>query len=145
MFRQANVLLLIVIVSFTLSDVFWVQGQRPEFPTVPYQTIKPIEVSPTKQSSRPQRMREGTSFKDKYVFFKQTGDQTVLYTVDDEQRFTCLKNLTLERILTTIQEKPERKYWKIDGEYTEFRGENFVLIRRAFVAPAPNVNIPVVP
>jgi hypothetical protein len=53
--------------------------------------------------------------------------------------------LTLERILTAIQEKPERQFWKIEGVFTEFRGENFVFIRRAVVAQTPAVDIPTVP
>jgi hypothetical protein len=134
MFRFATVLSIAVVV---LLGNFIVQGQRPEPPSQPNQEIKPIVAPPTKQAPRTQRIREGTKFKDTHVFFRQTGDRTVLYTVGDNQRFACLENLELERILTTIQEKPGREFWKIEGEFTEFRGENFVLIRRAVVAQAP--------
>jgi hypothetical protein len=79
------------------------------------------------------------------VSFRQTGDRTVLYTVEGNQRYTCLENLALDRILTATQERPDRRYWRIDGEFTEFRGENFVLIRRAVIAPAPAAVTPVVP
>jgi hypothetical protein len=135
--RFVIVLPIVAFVCFVLLGSFVVRGQRPEQPTLPNQDIKPIVAPTTRQISRPQRIREGTAFKDTHVFFRQTGDRTVLYTVGDNQRFTCLENLTLERILATIQANPERQYWRIEGEYTEFRGDNFVLIRRAVVAQAP--------
>jgi len=125
---------------------FVVWAQRPELPVQqPNQEIRPIAPSAAKQISRANRIREGTAFKGKHVFFRETGDQIVLYTVEDSQRFACLKNLALERILATMQEKPERQFWKIDGEFTEFRGENFVLISRAVVAQPPASNIPAAP
>jgi len=124
---------------------FVVRGQRPETPTQPDQEMKPIIAPPARQAQRTKRVREGTTFKDMYVFFRQTGNRTVLYTVDNNQLFICLENLQLERILTAIQEKPGREFWKIEGEFTEFRGENYVLIRRAVFAEAPAAAVPVAP
>lgn len=121
-----------------------VRGQRPETPVQPGQESKPIIVPPTKQTQRAKRIREGTTFKDMYVFFRP-GDRTALYTVEDNIRFTCLENLQLERILTIIAEKSGRDYWKIEGIFTEFRGENYVLIRRAQVATPPEVDVPAPP
>jgi len=118
-------------------------AQRAEVPLPPGQESRSIAVPTTKQTLRVKRLREGTAFKGKLVYFRPINDRTVLWTAeDDQQRFVCLENLALERILTTIQEKPERQFWKIDGEFTEFRGENFVLIRRAVVAQAPTATVP---
>ena len=137
MSRLAIVLLFTVCVSFALLGSFVVQGQRPEPSAQPNQVISPIAAPQTRQTPRAQRIREGTAFRHMHVFFQQTGDRAVLFTVEDNQRYVCLENLQLERILTTIQENPERRFWRIDGEFTEFRGENFVLIRRAVVAQPP--------
>ena len=115
-----------------------VRGQRPEAPVQPGQEMKPIIAPAVKQTQRAKRIRDGTPFKDKNVYFRETGGRMVLNTVEDNQRFTCLENLQLERIIIAIQEKPGREYWKIEGEFTEFRGENYVLIRRAQVAAAPS-------
>ena len=131
------------VVVFVMSLLFAglvVFAQRAEVPLSPDRESKPIAVPPTKQAPRANRLREGTTFKDKHVFFRQINDRTVMYTTHDNQIFLCLENLHLERILTATQEKPERQFWKIDGEFTEFRGENFVLIRRAVVAQAPVTN-----
>jgi len=137
MFRVAAVVSMTLFAAFVLLGNFLVQGQRPEPPTQSAQEIKPIVTSPAKQAQRTQRIREGTVFKDMLVFFRQNGDRTVLYTADDNRRFTCLENLALERVLTALHEKPEYQFWKIDGEFSEFRGENFVRIRRFVVARAP--------
>ena len=137
--------LIVVFVSFVLIGSLVVWAQRAEVPTPPDQTSQQIAVPPEKQIPRAKRLREGTTFKDKQVFFRQIGDRTALYSVEDNQRFTCHENLALERILTAIQEKPERQYWKIEGTFTEFRGENFVLIRHALVAQPPETFMPAVP
>ena len=126
-----------VFAAFVVFSSFIVQGQRPEPPSQPSQGMRPVVVSPTKPTQQTQRIREGTAFKDMLVFFRQNADRTVLYTVDGEQRYTCLENLALERVLTAIQQKPERQFWRVDGEFSEFRGENFVSIRRFVVAQAP--------
>jgi hypothetical protein len=131
--------LFIIIVPFLLLGGFVVFAQRVEVPTQPNQAIRPIIAPAAKQVPKPKRYREGTAFKDMLVEFRETGDRIVLYTIHDGQRFVCHENLALERTLTAIQEKPERKFWKIEGEYTEFRGENFVLIRRAVIAENPAV------
>jgi len=149
MFRMTEIRLprivpTVVFVSATLFCVFALYGQRPEPSAQINQEIRPIAVIQAHQLSRTQRIREGTAVKDLYVFFRQTGDRTAMYTVDDNRRFVCLENLTLERILTTIEERPERQIWKIEGEFTEFRGENRVLIRRAVFAQPPAA-VPVLP
>jgi hypothetical protein len=137
MSRIVVVLSIAVFAAFMLFGSFIVQGQRPEPQTQPGQEMRPVVVPTTKQAQRPQRFREGTAFKDMLVFFRQNADRTVLYTADGEQRYTCLENLALERVLTAIQQKPERQFWKVDGEFSEFRGENFVSIRRFVVARTP--------
>jgi len=129
--------------AFLLSWGYFVAwGQRPEPPSQPNQRTNLIAAPQSSQGLRTQRIREGTAFKDMHVFFRQIGDRTALFTVEDNQRFMCHENLTLERILTTIQDKPERQFWKISGEFAEFRGENFVFIRRAVAAPAPTAVVP---
>ena len=143
--RFIVVLSMIAFVFLVLPDRFSARGQRPEPPMQQNQEMRPIAPPPARQTPRAQRHREGTKFKDMHVFFRSTGDRTVLYTVGENQRFTCHENLELERILTVLQAKPEREFWKIEGEFTEFCGENFVLIRRAVVAQAPSETVPIAP
>lgn len=129
-------------ISFVLFGSFIVWGQRPEVPSQPNQDIKPITAVFPNRDSRVQRIREGTKVKDQIVFFRQTGDRTVLYVAENHQRFVCHENLELERVLKVIQEQPGRDFWKIEGEFTEFRGENFILLRRAVIAQTPTEGTP---
>ena len=142
MSRRVHILSATVFATFILLGYFAVQGQRPEPPIQPGQEMNPVAPPPARQALRMQRIREGTAFKDMHVFFRQIDDRTALYTVEDNRRFMCLENLELERILTTIQEKPEHQFWRIEGVFTEFRGENFVIIRRAVVARTPSTVAP---
>ena len=135
------VVLSLSVCVFALFGSFLVQGQRPEIPVPPNQGIRTIAAPQAWQAPRAQRIREGTAFRDMVVFFRQTGDRTVLHTVDGNHRFVCLENLTLERILTAMQENPEREFWRIEAEFFEFRGENFVLVRQAHVARPPAVDV----
>lgn len=134
-----------LLLCFVLLGSFIAWAQRPDPPPQPNQGFKPIVPPSAMQVPGTQRIREGTALRNTLVFFRQSGDRTVLYTVEDNRHFTCLENLALERILTAIQEKPERRYWRIDGEFTEFRGANFVVIRRYSIAPAPAATPPVGP
>ena len=133
----------VVVLCGVLLCGFVVLAQRPpESPVSSNLDSKTLAVPPEKQTPRGKRFREGTTFKDKIVFFRQAGDRTALYMVEDNQRFFCHENLAPERILTTTQKNPERELWKIEGTFSEFRGENFITIRRAVVAPRPVLFVP---
>ena len=97
---------------------------------------KPIVTNDAAKTLSKKRIREGTSFQGKKVFFRQTGNRTTMYGIEENDRYVCLENLNLERILQALEENPGRVEWRVDGVFTEFRGENFVLIQRAVAAPA---------
>ena len=141
MFRSAVIFVVLLCCSALLGS-FVVWAQRPDPPPQPNQEFQPMTPPQAGQALGTQRIREGTAFRNSHVFFRQAGDRTVLYTVEGNQRFTCLENLALERILTAMRERPGRQFWRIEGEYTQFRGENFVLIRRAVIAQAPATGTP---
>ncbi|MDR0705294.1 MAG: hypothetical protein LBF88_09940 [Planctomycetaceae bacterium] len=131
-------LLIISVFLFSNAVVF---SQREPAPNDPNTAEKQIVTKTEQKKVVKKRNREGTIFQGKKVFFRQTGNRTTMYTENDNERFVCLENLNLERILKAMDEKPSRTTWKIDGEFTEFRGENYVLIRRAIIvqetAPTP--------
>ncbi|MDR0871433.1 MAG: hypothetical protein LBN39_11640 [Planctomycetaceae bacterium] len=108
-----------------------VLAQRETVPGDPKEQEKPVVVNVEKNVKK-KRLREGTVFQGSKVTFRATGNRTTMFPVDNaEERFVVLENLNLERILRTIEDKPQRSVWKIDGIYTEFRGENYILIQRA--------------
>ncbi|MDR2346598.1 MAG: hypothetical protein LBE18_11070 [Planctomycetaceae bacterium] len=115
-------------------------GQRPPVPQDPQMEEKPVDSGEPIKSSVKKRIREGITFQNKRVFFRQTGNRTTIYTVENNDRYVCLENLNLERVLKSIAERPSQGTWKIDGVFTEFNGNNFVLITRAVVSPTDYSN-----
>ena len=81
------------------------------------------------------KVREHTPFKDKHGYFRAAGQRTTFSTLDGNERYICLENLSLERVLKVMRDDPSRTAWKIDGKFTEFNEENYILIERAVVAP----------
>ncbi|MDR2643098.1 MAG: hypothetical protein LBC74_09920 [Planctomycetaceae bacterium] len=128
-------LFFVFVLFWFLSVGIFVMGQRPPVPTDPKMVEKTVETGETNKTITKKRIREGVTFQNKRVFFRQTGNRTTIYTIDGNDRYVCLENLNLERILKSIAERPEQGTWKIDGTFTEFNGENFVLISRAVVSP----------
>ncbi|MDR2169788.1 MAG: hypothetical protein LBP59_06575 [Planctomycetaceae bacterium] len=110
-------------------------GQRAPAPPNPEMEEKPVNTGEVDKTSTKKRIREGVTFQNKRVFFRQTGNRTTIYTVEGNNRYVCLENLNLERILKSIADRPEQTVWKIDGMFTEFNGENFVLISRSVASP----------
>ncbi|MDR1483868.1 MAG: hypothetical protein LBT09_03495 [Planctomycetaceae bacterium] len=133
-------LFFIFVLFCSLFAGIFVMGQRPPAPPNPDLEEKPVNTGETNKPTTKKRIREGVTFQNKRVFFRKTGNRTTVYTVEGNDRYVCLENLNLERILKAIAERPEQGTWKIDGVFTEFNSENFVLISRAVVSPTDYSN-----
>jgi len=81
-----------------------------------------------------QRIREGTELVSQAGYFAITGDRVTFFTADGRGRFVGLENLNLDRIAQTITRNPTRLRWQVTGTITEYRGANFLLVRRAVLA-----------
>ncbi len=88
-----------------------------------------------KETEKKKRIREGTTFKEKRCIFRVAGQRVLVFSEDESERFLCLENLNLERVMQVVLENPAQQVWKVDGIYTEYQGENFVLLQRAVLAP----------
>jgi len=115
--------------------VVTVFAQREPLPTDPKAEEKPLIVDLPTATIKKKRIRENTPFQDKRGYFRATGQRTTFYSLDGTERYVCLENLNLERILKAMRDDPSRAAWKIDGKFTEFNEENYILIERAVVAP----------
>jgi len=93
-------------------------------------TVQTVE----KETTSKKRIREGTAFKNKRCLFRVSGNRVTLFSEDESERYFCLENLNLDRVMKVIQENPAQQIWNVDGFYTEYRGENFVYIQRAVLA-----------
>ncbi len=126
-----KILLALLILGLAVT----VFAQREPLSTDPKAEEKPVVADPATVAVKKKKIRENTPFQDKRGYFRATGQRTTFYTLDGAERYVCLENLNLERILKTIRENPSRSVWKIDGKFTEFNEENYMLIERAVVAP----------
>ena len=77
------------------------------------------------------RLREGAEVDDQVGRFEVSGDRVVFVSKRIGQRLVVLENLALQRIARSLAERPQPSQWKVSGTITEFRGANFILLRRA--------------
>ncbi len=90
-----------------------------------------FSFKPDEDDSKSSRVREGTEFINQTGFFRFTGDRVAFFTNDGRKRYTVLENLNLERIARTILERTDQIEWNVTGTITEFRGTNYLFVRRA--------------
>ncbi len=79
------------------------------------------------------RVREGTEIVDELGHFRITGGRVIFFTADGKRRYVGLENLNLERIARTLADGPQPLQWRVTGTITEYRGANFLLVRRAIL------------
>jgi len=78
-----------------------------------------------------QRLREGIELTDQLGVFRGAGERT-MFTVSGQKRtLVCLENLCLERVVQTMSEHPDTLQWIISGTVFEYRGNNYLMLRRA--------------
>lgn len=90
------------------------------------QTDKPVAGS---------QLREGSEFLDQRGYFKQVRDRVIFFTADGKRQLVGLENLALERVQRSVSDNPTQQDWIVSGTATEFRGANYLLIRRAILTP----------
>ncbi len=122
---------------FTVGIVFAVWGQTDRNANRPG-TRLPASNTPQKverETAAKKRVREGTAFKNKRCLFRISGNRVVIFSEDESERYFCLENLNLDRVMKVVQKNPTQQIWNVDGFYTEYHEENFVYIQRAVLAP----------
>jgi hypothetical protein len=79
------------------------------------------------------RVREGTEIVDELGHFRVSGGRILFFSADGKRRLVGLENLNLERVTRTIAESPQTLQWGVTGTITEYRGANFLSVRRAIL------------
>jgi len=103
-------------------------ARRFDPPELPSLTPGPLAPDPTRH-----QIREGTEVVDRLGYFRATGDRMTFFSEDGKDRYVALENLSLERIAQAVADNPTQLQWSITGTVTEYRGSNFILIRRAIL------------
>jgi hypothetical protein len=86
------------------------------------------------EESRADRQREGTRLVNQLGRFKTTGDRLTFELAGSDRAYLGLENLALERIgrvLLDRQGQADQLQWEVSGEFTEYRGTNFLLVTHA--------------
>jgi hypothetical protein len=78
-----------------------------------------------------ERLREGTELKEIRGYFRFVNDRVVFFGSSENSRYIGLENLNLERVVSEITNNPTQLEWTIIGTITEYRGANYLLVRRA--------------
>ena len=91
------------------------------------------EASRAPSADAPQRLREGSALTDVLGYFELTADGATFRSLDGKARLVGLQNLNLQRIAEAVREHPDRLEWVVSGTVTEYRGANFLLIKRALL------------
>ncbi len=131
-------ILVAIVTSLIGWSAAWSQVPPPSQPkaSAAPQGAVPADSSPT-DSTRPDakdRLREGTELQDARGYFRLVHDRVVFFRTEGESRFVGLENLNLERIVAEITNNPTQLEWTVVGTITEYRGTNYLLVRRAILS-----------
>ena len=85
------------------------------------------------------RVREGTELTNVLGYFTSTGSRVTFIAAESGNRFAGLENLNLERISKMISKAPKQMDWEVSGEVTEYRGANYLLVRRAILKTGADI------
>ena len=97
----------------------------------PAATANSANMAQSPRSQAVHRMREGTEVVDQLGYFRVTGDRVTFFTEDGKGRLVALENLNLDRVARAVADNPDSLQWIVTGTITEYRGANFLFVRRA--------------
>ncbi|MHB8899526.1 MAG: hypothetical protein ACYC6Y_12320 [Thermoguttaceae bacterium] len=86
------------------------------------------------KASETERLREGTELLDARGSFRLVDDRVVFLRTEGDSRYIGLENLNLERIVSEISNNPTQLEWSVVGTITEYRGSNYLMVRRAILS-----------
>jgi hypothetical protein len=114
-----------------------------------HSAASPVHERPTAEAAKldgaktdAPKAREGSEWKGQRGRFTLVGDRVSFTPSDRQLNIMVLENLNLERIVRTIEESrtvtdADQLEWTIDGQLTEYRGSNFLLLQRSVLVAKP--------
>lgn len=101
---------------------------------------RPLGVDEQPAAGEGPLVREGTFVEDLRGVFRRSGDRLLFQPSTGGRPWPVLENLNLERVARTIQDSGKTSApWSVSGTVTEYRGTNYLLLRRAVLkAAAPS-------
>jgi len=124
-----------VLVGFATLLIGWSAAWSQTPPPSRMSTNPERAVAPRGSSrSNTERLREGTELQEATGYFRFVDNRVVFFRKNGDARYIGLENLNLERIVSEITNNPTQLEWKIVGSITEYRGANYLLVRRAVLS-----------
>ena len=114
-------------------------GAAPSEPTAGPKSV-PAAATPAPRGPRIEggqvngHWREGTRLIDQLGQFKITGDR-VSFSSPTARSISIAWKTSRQRIARTVTDSPETLLWSVNGELTEYRGTNFLLLTQAILKP----------
>ena len=91
--------------------------------------LHPHPAMSTVSETAAHRQREGTNVKQIIGEIRETGRRW-LFITNQGTSYQILENLALQRAVQAARDDAKDRHWAVDGELTEFLGENYLLINR---------------
>ncbi len=120
-----------VCLAAAFATVSAVHGETPTGSSEPASTALHASAA-----SLDHRQREGSRMDRQQGHFKLTGDRLTFHVSGSEDKYLGLENLAMERIAKVVSERhdsPEQLVWEVTGVFTEYRGNNYLLITHAII------------
>lgn len=80
-------------------------------------------------AQKKQRLREGAEIVDEVGTFEWVGDRLSFSADKEKNVFKILENRMMERVVQTQESSTGELVWVVTGTITEYRGNNFLLMR----------------
>ncbi len=132
-----NMLLVAAIAAVFVAGAIGVEpaaapvGDAPRLPAGNPASGVPGEANGAKAA---ERLREGTKLVDVVGTFQSAGGDNISFSRDGgKDSLKVLENLMLQRVSTVLEENSGTRQWVVSGEITEFRGANYLLVKKAVV------------
>ena len=94
------------------------------------------------EKAGPKRLREGELISNQTGIFRETGDRISFYSSGGDESMRVLENLALERVALQLDKTRDRRSWTVSGSVTEYRGMNYLLIKRAVLKGRTKTSLP---
>jgi hypothetical protein len=125
--RGSRLMMLVTSLAIALATtVAWAQSTARDAMTPPTAV-----TDNTAELQGNSRIREGTEMVNQNGHFRLTGDRVTFFTNGGKGRFVVLENLNLERVSRILAENPDHLQWNITATVTEYRGANYIFVRKA--------------
>jgi hypothetical protein len=149
---KSNVSIQIAATLTAIAAASWAAAQSRDLPgsaanvpaAVKANTVQPApgrvpSTSGAVGAKASERLREGTKLIDVVGTFQSIGGESITFTPGgsggNKESFRVLENLALQRVSQVLDENKGARQWTVSAEVTEYKGNNYLLLKKIVVHP----------